>query len=150
MSTARLLLLYLTYIVSCGRTYYTSQTLTRPVVIVMSCQRTGLASIWLLANLGPLPRMLPERGAGLGLGSNYGLRCPLARAGDPYGEVPAQAERRGTAAAAPSPQERAPCLPPHVCTRLERVEAAFRRQRGRIGGGIEPERQDTQVSAANR
>jgi len=90
--------------------------------------------------------MLPERGAGLGLGSNYGLRCPLARAGDPYGEAPAQAERRGTAAAAP-PLERAPCLPPHVCTRLERVEAAVRRQRGRIGGGIEPERQDTQVSA---
>ena len=27
------------------------------------------------------------------------------------------------------------------------VEAAVRRQRGRIGGGIEPERQDTQVSA---
>ena len=71
MSTARLLLMYLTYIVSCGRTYYTSQTLTRPVVIVMHC----LASIWLLANLGPLLRMLPERGAGLGLGSNYGLRC---------------------------------------------------------------------------
>ena len=79
MSTARLLSMYLTYIVSCGRTYYTSQTLTRPVVIVVYC----LASIWLLANLGPLPRMLPERGAGLGLGSNYGLRCPLARAGDP-------------------------------------------------------------------
>ena len=89
--------------------------------------------------------MLPERGAGLGLGSNYGLRCPLARAGDPYGEAPAQAERRGTAAAAP-PLERAPCLPPHVCTRLERVEAAARRQRGRIGGGIEPRRQDAQVS----
>ena len=88
MSTARLLLMYLTYIVSCGRTYYTSQTLTRPVVIVMYC----LASIWLLANLGPLQRMLPERGAGLGLGSNYGLRCPLARAGDPYGEAPAQAD----------------------------------------------------------
>ena len=67
--------MYLTYIVSCGRTYYTSQTLTRPVVIVMYC----LASIWLLANLGPLLRMLPERGAGLGLGSNYGLRCPLAK-----------------------------------------------------------------------
>ena len=32
---------------------------------------------------GPLQRMLPERWAGLGLGSNYGLRCPLARAGDP-------------------------------------------------------------------
>ena len=70
MATARLLLLYLTCIVSCGRTYYTSQTLTRPVVIVMYC----LASIWLLASLGPLLRMLPERGAGLGLGSNYGLR----------------------------------------------------------------------------
>ena len=79
MPTARLLLMYLTYIVSCRRTYYTSQTLTRPVVIVVYC----LASIWLLANLGPLQRMLPERGAGLGLGSNYGLRCPLARAGDP-------------------------------------------------------------------
>ena len=35
MPTARLLLMYLMYIVRCGRTYYTGHTLTRPVVIVL-------------------------------------------------------------------------------------------------------------------
>jgi len=92
--------------------------------------------------------MLPaERGAGLGLGSNYGLRYLwLGR------EIRRTRRRRRlnaaeTAAAAPT-LKLTPCLPHlFVCTRLERVEAAVRRQRGRIGGGIEPERQDAQVSA---
>jgi len=97
--------------------------------------------------------MLPERGAGLGLGSNYGLRCPLARAGDPNGEAPAQAERRVTAARRQPSRDGAVLTSPHRlhATRTRRgrehIEAAVRRQRGRIGGGIEPERQDAQVSA---
>ena len=133
------------FISSCGCTYYTSQTLTRPVVIVTSC----LCQHMVAGYLGPLQRVLPERGV-------------PAYASDPITdrgilwlgrEIRRMRRRRRlnaaeTAAATPT-LKLTPCLPHlFVCTRLERVEAAVRRQRGRIGGGIEPRRQDAQVSTA--